>query len=181
MYARELQAFKKRHNIKSDQAWADATGVSKSTVVRALNGEGKDIGVNTLLKLTTPYGESLDQLLSMGAYSPEEIAKNEVAEKIESVIDEIENSQMIPEAPAGEIVEILQEAHQFITDTPKEEKCSACDVLREMIANLNEDKLDKNKWIKSLIKICMVLLIIVTLMIVVDGILIMSLVNILVK
>lgn len=181
MYARELQAFKKRHNIKSDQAWADTTGVSKSTVVRALNGEGKDIGVNTLLKLITPYGETLDQLLAMGAYSSEELAKNEVAEKIESVIDEIENSQMIPEAPAGEIVEVLQEAHQFITGTPKEEKCSACDVLREMIANLNEDKLDKNKWIKSLIKICMVLLIIVTLMIVVDGILIMSLINILVK
>ena len=76
----------------------------------------------------------------MGAYSPEEIAKNEIAEKIEGVIDEIENSPVIPEAPAEEIVAVLSEAQEFITNTPTEEKCSACDVLREMIAVLTEDK-----------------------------------------
>jgi hypothetical protein len=177
MYAQELQAFKERHKIKSADAWAETTGVSKSTIVRGLKGEGKDIGVNTLLMLIKPYGETLDQLLNMGAYSPEEIAKNEIAEKIEGVIDEIENSPVIPEAPAEEIVEVLSEAHEFITNTPTEEKCSACDVLREMIAVLTEDKETKNKWIVNSFKVCFVLLVIVFSMIVIDGILIMSIIN----
>lgn len=177
MYAQELKAFKERHKIKSADAWAETTGVSKSTIVRGLKGEGKDIGVNTLLMLIKPYGETLDQLLNMGAYSPEEIAKNEIAEKIEGVIDDIANSPVIPEQPAEEIVEVLEEARQFIAETPKEDKCPACEALREMILILNEDKADKNKWIKSLIIICMVLLIILTLMIVFDGILIMNLIK----
>ena len=56
MYAQELKAFKERHKIKSADAWAETTGVSKSTIVRGLKGEGKDIGVNTLLMLIKPYG-----------------------------------------------------------------------------------------------------------------------------
>jgi hypothetical protein len=177
MYAQELKAFKERHKIKSADAWAETTGVSKSTIVRGLKGEGKDIGVNTLLMLIKPYGETLDQLLNMGAYSPEEIAKNEIAEKIEGVIDEIENSPAIPDKPAEEIVAVLAEAQEFITKTPTEEKCSACDVLREMIAVLTEDKETKNKWIVNTFKLSFVLLLIVFAMIIIDGILIMSIIN----
>lgn len=177
MYAQELKAFKERHKIKSADAWAETTGVSKSTIVRGLKGEGKDIGVNTLLMLIKPYGETLDQLLNMGAYSPEEIAKNEIAEKIEGVIDEIEKSPVIPEQPAEEIVAVLSEAQQFIANTPTEEKCSACDVLREMIAGLTEDKETKNKWIVNSFKLLFVLLVIVFAMIIIDGILIMSIIN----
>jgi hypothetical protein len=177
MYAQELQAFKERHKIKSADAWAETTGVSKSTIVRGLKGEGKDIGVNTLLMLIKPYGETLDQLLNMGAYSPEEIAKNEIAEKIEGVIDEIENSPVIPEAPAEEIVAVLSEAQEFINNTSTEEKCSACDVLREMIAVLTEDKETKNKWIVNTFKLSFVLLLIVFAMIIIDGILILSIIN----
>lgn len=177
MYAQELKAFKERHKIKSADAWAETTGVSKSTIVRGLKGEGKDIGVNTLLMLIKPYGETLDQLLNMGAYSPEEIAKNEISEKIDGVIDEIENSPVIPEAPAEEIVAVLAEAQEFINNTPTEEKCSACDVLREMIAVLTEDKETKNKWIVNSFKLLFVLLVIVFAMIIIDGILIMSIIN----
>lgn len=177
MYARELHAFKERHNIRSADEWAKVSKVSKSTIVRGLNGEGKDIGVNTLLSLITPYGETLDQLLNMGAYSPEEIAKNEVVEKIECVIDELENSQMIPEEPAKELVEVLQEAHQAITDAPSEVKCPTCDAYCKMIDNLISEKEAKNKWIMNSFKICLLLLVIVFSMIVIDGILIMSIVN----
>ena len=177
MYAQELKAFKERHKIKSADAWAETTGVSKSTIVRGLKGEGKDIGVNTLLMLIKPYGETLDQLLNMGAYSPEEIAKNEIAEKIEGVIDKIENSPVIPDEPAEKIVAVLEEAQEFINNTPTEEKCSACDVLREMIAVLTEDKETKNKWIVNTFKLSFVLLLIVFAMIIIDGILIMSIIN----
>lgn len=181
MYSEEIKSFMKRHNIPSPRAWSEICNavdcnVSESTIRRAMNGDGKDIGVNTLLLMIKPYGETLDQLLSHGVYSPEEIAKNEVAEKIECVIDEIENSQTIPEKPAEEIVEVLQEAHQIITDTPKEDKCSTCSAYKEMIAVMNEDKEAKNKWIMNSFKICLLLLVIVFSMIVIDGILIMSLI-----
>ena len=182
VYSEEIKSFMKRHNIPSPHAWSNtcnAVGctVSESTIRRAMNGDGKDIGVNTLLLMIQPYGETLDQLLSHGAYSPEELAKNEITEKIEGVIDEIENSPVIPEAPAEEIVAVLAEAQEFIANTPTEEKCSACDVLREMIAVLTEDKETKNKWIVSTFKLLFVLLIILFAMIIIDGILIMSIIN----
>lgn len=177
MYARELQSFKERHNIRSADAWAEVSKVSKSTIVRGLNGEGKDIGVNTLLALITPYGETLDQLLNMGAYSPEQVAKNEIVEKIEGVIEEIENSEMVPETPAKEIVEVLQEAQQVIADAPTEEKCPACDVYCKMIENLIAEKEAKNKWIMNSFKICLILLLILFSMIVIDAALIMSIIN----
>lgn len=179
MYARELQAFKERHNIRSADEWASVSKVSKSTIVRGLNGEGKDIGVNTLLALITPYGETLDQALNMGAYSPDEVAKNKITEKIESVIDELENSQTIPEEPAEEIKLTLEEVHQFITQTQKKEECTTCSALRELISVLNADKEAKNKWITNSFKICLILLVILFSMIVVDGILIMSVINLL--
>lgn len=179
MFARELQEFKKRHGIKSADEWSEVSGVSKSTIVRGLRGDGKDMGVNTLMDLIRPYGETLDQVLEQGEYSPDNIKKEEIAEKIESVIEEIENSDMIPDKPAEEIKNTLEEVQQFINDTPKAHECSACGVLREMIANLNEEKETKNKWIMNSFKICLILLIILFSMIVIDGILIMSIINLL--
>lgn len=179
MFAKELQAFKERHNIRSLDEWAEVSGVSKSTIVRGLKGEGKDMGVNTLMDLIKPYGETLDQLLEQGEYAPDKIKKAEISEMIENVIDEIDNSSVIPEKPAEEIKTVLEEAQQFINDTPKQKECSSCGVLREMIANLNEDKETKNKWIINSFRICLILLIIVFSMIVIDGILIMSIINLL--
>jgi transcriptional regulator with XRE-family HTH domain len=180
MFAKELTAFKKRHNIKSADEWAKVSGVSKSTITRALNGDGKDMGVNTLLDLITPYGETLDQALEQGEYSPDQIKKEEIAEKIENVIEELENSQAIPEEPAEEIKNTLEEVQQFINDTSSTAKeCPACAVLREMVANLNEEKDTKNKWIMNSFKICIILLLILFSMIVIDGILIMSIINML--
>ena len=179
MFAKELQAFKERHGIKSADEWADVSGVSKSTIVRALKGDGKDMGINTLIDLTSPYGETIDQVLQQGAYAPDKVKKAEITEKIENAIGEIENSQTIPEEPAGEIKNVLEEAHQFINDTPKTHECSACGVLREMVAALNKEIESKNKWIMNSFKICLILLIILFSMIVVDGILIMSVINLL--
>jgi hypothetical protein len=179
MFANELKAFKERHCIRSADEWSTVTGVSKSTIVRGLKGEGKDMGVNTLIDLITPYGETLDQLLAQGEYSPEKVKKAEITEKIENVIDEIENSSVIPEEPAEEIKNTLEEAQRFINDTPTKHECSACGVLREMIATLNEDKDIKNKWIMNSFKTCLILLIILFSMIVIDGVLIMSIINLL--
>lgn len=179
MFAKELQAFKERHGIKSADEWADISGVSKSTIVRGLKGDGKDMGVNTLLDLITPYGETLDQLLAQGEYSSDKIKKAEITEKLENVIDELENSQTIPAEPAEELKGVLEEAHQFINGTPKKHECSACGVLREMIAVLNEDKDIKNKWIMNSFKICLLLLVVLFAMIVIDGILLMSIINLL--
>ena len=179
MFAKELQEFKKRHGIKSADEWATVTGVSKSTIVRGLKGDGKDMGVNTLMDLIRPYGETLDQLLEQGEYSPDKIKKDEVTEKIENVIEEIEKSEMIPAEPAEEIKSVLEEAQQLINETPQNHECSACGVLREMIVNLNEEKETKNKWIMNSFKICFILLIILFSMIVIDGILIMSIINLL--
>ena len=81
MFSEELQAFKKRHNIRSADEWAEVSGVSKSTIVRGLKGEGKDMGVNTLLDLIKPYGETLDQVLQHGEYSPDKIKKEETQER----------------------------------------------------------------------------------------------------
>ena len=160
MFAKELTAFKERHNIKSADEWAEITGVSKSTIVRGLRGVGKDMGVNTLLLLITPYGETLDQLLGHGEYSSEAKRKTEITEEIENVIDELENSDMIPEEPAEELKNTLEKVQQFIHDTPtNQEECKSCNVLREMIAMLKTELEAKNTWIKNSFKICFILLI----------------------
>lgn len=179
MFAKELQSFKARHNIKSSDEWAEVSGVSKSTIVRGLNGDGKDMGVNTLLDLIKPYGETLDQLLEQGEYAPDKVKKEVITEKIENAIDEIEKSQTIPEEPAEEIKNVLEEAQQFINETPKNHECPACGVLREMITTLNEDKEIKNQWIMKSFKMCFILLLVLFSMIVIDGILIMSIINLL--
>ena len=181
MYAKELQEFKKRHNIRSADEWANVSGVSKSTIVRGLKGDGKDMGVNTLLMLIEPYNETLDQLLGKGSYSPEEETKNELVEKIESVIDEIENLDVIPEVPAEDLKNTLTQAQEFISSSSKVNECAACGVLREMIAMQNQELEAKNTWIKNSFKICLILLLILFAMIVIDGILIFSLINILMK
>ena len=179
MFSEELKAFKERHKIPSADKWAEETGVSKSTIVRGLKGEGKDMGVNTLLELITPYGETLDQLLQHGEYTPDKIKKEEITERIENVIDEIEKSDVIPPEPAEEIKSALEEAQQFINDTTKNNDCPACAVLRETIADLKAEKEIKNKWIMNSFKICMILLLILFSMIIIDGVLLISLIKLL--
>lgn len=180
MFAKELQAFKERHNIRSADEWSSVSKVSKSTIVRGLKGDGKDMGVNTLLDLIRPYGETLDQLLEQGEYSPDKVKKEEITEKIENAIDEIENSDVIPEEPAEEIINALSEAQQFINETSKNHECPACNVLREMIAMQSKELEAKNTWIKNSFKICLILLVIVFSMMVIDGILIASIINLLI-
>lgn len=185
MITQKLNEFKVRHGIKSADKWAEICKgeVSKSTIVRALKGDHKDIGVYTLEQMLKPWGGSIDELLGIGVYSPEAIEKeelkNDIVEKIEGVIETIESSPEIPHKPTEEIKSVLEEAQQFITETPHNHECSACGVLREMIANLNEEKETKNKWIMNSFKICLILLIILFSMIVIDGILIMSIINLL--
>lgn len=175
MFAKELQAFKERHKIKSADEWATVSGVSKSTIVRGLKGEGKDMGVNTLLELIEPYGESLDQVLNIGSYTPNEVKKNEITEKIESVMDEIENSEIIPEEPAQEIKETLEEVHQFINESVEEPKCPVCGILRENIAEMKEDKSTKDKWLLKLFGISFLLIAVVLVMLIIITILSLSL------
>lgn len=158
LFAIELQEFKKRNNIKSADEWAKTSEVSKSTIVRGLNGDGKDIGVITLLKMIAPYGETLDQLLHQGVYDPEyverESLRNDIREKIETVIDVIDNTDEIPQEPAEEIKAALEEAHEYITnDTPEKGRCDTCTVLREMVADLKEEKSIKDKWLNRLFKL----------------------------
>ena len=181
MYSAQFKAFMERHNIKSPGEWEKVTNgnVSKSTIVRGLKGDGKDIGVNTVLELITPYGETLDQFLSLGEYSEEAKAKNEIVEKIESTIDEVQNSTVIPQETAQDITVALEEAQQFINAAQKNEECVACGVLREMIAMLNKELESKNTWIKNSFKICMILLLIIFAMTIIDGVLISSLIQIL--
>ena len=183
MYAKQFVSFMERHNISSPGQWERATNgrVSKSTITRGLKGEGKDIGVNTILELITPYGETLDQVFSMGEYSEESQEKNKIVEKIESTIDEVQNSPVIPQETAQDITVALEEAQQFINATPKAEECVACGVLREMIAMLNKELEAKNTWIKNSFKICMILLLIIFAMTIIDGVLIASLIQILNK
>ena len=117
--------------------------------------------------------------MEQGEYAPDKVKKEVITEKIENAIDEIEKSQTIPEEPAEEIKNVLEEAQQFINETPKNHECPACGVLREMITTLNEDKEIKNQWIMKSFKMCFILLLVLFSMIVIDGILIMSIINLL--
>lgn len=176
MYSKEFRAFKERHGIKSADEWARVTEVSKSTIVRGLNGEGKDMGINTILELITPYGETLDQFLSIGEYSPENIEKNKIVEKIENVIDELENSPTIPEETAQEIKGTLEVAQQHIeNETKTNEKCPECNALYRIISYLEEDKASKNRWIINLFRTLIIQFIIMGLIISVDTIVIVML------
>ena len=141
MFTQKLLEFKKRHNIPSADKWAEESGVSKSTIIRALKGDCKDMKVYTLDALLKPYGGSIDELLGIGYYSPEAIEKeelkNEIVEKIETVIDVIQNSEDLPEQPTEEIKTALVEVQEYIENEPSEHtKCVGCDTLREMIMEL---------------------------------------------
>ena len=182
MLSQELKTFKSAHNIRSVDKWAEDSGVSKSTILRALNGTGKDMGVNTLQMLVKPYNGSIDALLGIGSYSPEAIEKEElkteIQEKIETVIETIENIDEIPNEPTQEIKTTLEEVHEYITNEPIEQaKCVACAMYRETIAELKEDKNIKDKWLIKLFGMSFALLGIVIALIVAVGILSACLVN----
>lgn len=171
MVTQRLNEFKKRHGIKSADKWSEICGVSKSTIVRALKGDHKDIGVYTLEQMLKPWGGSIDELLEIGAYSPEAIAKeefkNEIVENLETVIDVVENSEEIPQETTDEIKEVLTAAQELIISEPSTEpKCVGCDALREIISRQDKEISSKNKWITKLFTanfILMVLLFIVVL------------------
>lgn len=152
LIAQRLHEFKTKHGIKSDQLWADTCEVSKSTVVRALKGECKDMGVVTLSKLVTPWGGSVDEILGIGSYSPEAIEKeelkSEIIEKIEEVKEVIEKSDEIPHAPTQEFTEALTAAQELIIkEHPGPSKCGVCDTLRELISRMDSEIASRNKWI----------------------------------
>lgn len=158
-----LKAFKERNNIPSADKWADATGVSKSTISRALNGACKGMDAETLYRLVTPYGGSIDEILNIGAYSPEVIEKEELktelVEKLDTVIEVIENSEELPPAPTEELKNALVEAQEYIAnETSDQTKCSSCAIYRKQIADLQEDKKIKDKWVLRLFGITFFLL-----------------------
>lgn len=181
MITQKLNEFKARHQIKSADKWVEACGgkVSKSTIVRALKGDHKDIGVYTLEQMIKPWGGSVDELLGIGAYSPEAIEKkelkNDIVETIEGAIETIESSPEIPQEPTQEIKIALEKAQEYIASEPSAaEKCVTCATLREMIADLKQDKSIKDKWILKTFGVSFVLLIILLLTIVTNVVLIMS-------
>lgn len=178
MYSAQFKAFMERHKIKSPGEWEKVTGISKSTITRGLKGNGKDIGVNTILELITPYGETADQFLAIGEYSEEAQAKNEIVEKIENTIDEIENSSAIPEDTANDIKETLEVAQHHIENEPKNNKlCPECASLYKIIDYLENSNATKSKVIFNLFKISVIQLVILVVLIVSDAVLIMALIN----
>ena len=173
MITQKLNEFKIRNDIKSVEKWAEMCGVSKSTIVRALKGDHKDIGVYTLDQMLKPWNGSVDELLGIGVYSAEAIekeeTKNAMAEMVANVIDAIENSDEIPHEPTQEIKAVLEDVHEYITSEPAEpHKCVACETLREMIAELKQEKATKDKWLFKLFGMAfsLIALLIITLIII---------------
>ena len=80
-----------------------------------------------------------------------------MVEKIENVIDAIDNSDEIPQEPAQEIKEVLAEAQEIIAKEPEVTRCAICDVLRETIDELKTDKATKDKWILRLFGVSVIL------------------------
>ena len=180
LIAQRLQNFKKEKGIKSDQLWADTCGVSKSTVVRALKGDCKDMGVVTLTKMVVPYGGTVDEILGIGSYSPEAQFKSEIVEKIDEVIEVIENAEEIPAAPTQEIKEVLTAAQEIITNEPAENtKCVGCGTLREMISRMDKEIESKNTWLTKLFGLSFVFLIILFVSLVINGVLSLCIINML--
>ena len=117
----------------------------------------------TLYKLVTPYGGSIDEILNIGAYSPEVIEKEELktelVEKLDSVIEVIENSEELPPAPTEELKNALVEAQEYIAnETSDQTKCVACAIYREFIEELKKEKEAKNKWLIRLFGVTFFLL-----------------------
>ena len=109
MFSQELKSFMQKHNISSAAKWEKATNgeVSESTISRILNAKNKDIGLNTFLLMITPYGATPDEVLGLGAYSPEALEKAELAEKLESAMTTIADSDIIASESAQEVMAVL--------------------------------------------------------------------------
>ncbi len=183
MITQRLNEFKTRNGIKSADKWAEASGVSKSTIVRALKGDHKDIGVYTLEQMINPWNGSVDELLGIGAYSPEAIEKeelkNEIIEKIEEVKEVIENSDEIPHAPTQEFTEALTAAQELIiNEHPVPSKCGVCDALRELISRMDKEISAKNTWLLKLFALSFVFLVLLFVSLVIIGVLSICLINI---
>lgn len=169
MITQRLNEFKERNGIKSADKWHEMCGVSKSTIVRALKGDHKDIGVYTLEQMIKPWGGSVDELLGIGVYSPEAIKKeelkNDIVENIETVIDVVENSEEIPQDTTNEIKEVLTAAQELITSEPLAHNCVGCNTLREMISRMDADIKSKNKWMSRLFMSNLILLVLLFLIV----------------
>lgn len=180
MITQRLNEFKIRNGIKSADKWAEASGVSKSTIVRALKGDHKDIGVYTLEQMIKPWNGSIDELLEIGYYSPEEQLKSEIVEKIEEVIEVIENTEEISAAPTQEIKEVLTAAQEIITNEPAENtKCVGGGTLREMISRMDKEIESKNTWLTKLFGLSFVFLILLFVSLVINGVLSLCIINML--
>lgn len=175
MFTKELNEFKERYRIPSADSWSKVSGISKSTITRALNGDAKDMGVETLRMLIKPYnGGSIDDLLN---YSPE---KEEAKKKIEDVLEVIEHADELPQEQTKEIKSALEEVHEHIAKEPTEhEKCVACATYREVVAELKQDKSTKDKWLIKLFGLSFLLLGIVFVLIVAVVALSITLINVL--
>ena len=102
MFTQKLLEFKQRHNIPSADKWAEVSGGSKSTIIRALKGDCKDMKVYTLDALLKPYGGSIDELLGIGNYSPEAIEKEELIQILKEVKQKIQYDNIIIKVAGGE-------------------------------------------------------------------------------
>ena len=161
--SRKLTDFKIKYDIQSIDKWAEVSTVSKSTILRALSGKEKNMGIKTLYMLIQPYGGSMDEFFNMGAYSVEAIEKEELktemCEKIETVIDVIENTDDIPHETTQEIKTTLEEVQEHINnETIDTHKCVLCIAYRETIAELKREKETKNKWLLRLFRMNFIML-----------------------
>lgn len=156
MFTQELKAFMKKHGISSATKWQTNDQVSPSTIARILNEKNKDIGLNTVLMMITPYGATVDEFLGIGAYSPEAIEKAELAEKIESAIETIEDSVSIDPESAQEVKSALEDAQEYIATEPPAPitACTNCSAsLRETVAILTAENDRKDEYISRLLRI----------------------------
>lgn len=158
MFSQELKSFMQKHNISSAAKWEKATNgeVSESTISRILNAKNKDIGLNTFLLMITPYGATPDEVLGLGAYSPEALEKAELAEKLESAMTTIADSDIIASESAQEVMAVLEEAQEYITTEPTSTMpaCTNCSAsLRETVAFLTAENDRKDEYISRLLRI----------------------------
>lgn len=156
MFTPELKAFMKKYGISSAEKWQTNDQVSPSTIDRILRGKNKDIGLNTFLMMITPYGATPDEVLGLGAYSPEALEKAELTEKIESAIETIADSSTIDSESAQEVVSILEEAQEYIATEPTSPMpaCTNCSAsLRETVAILTAENDRKDEYISRLLRI----------------------------
>ena len=153
MFTPELKAFMKKNGISSAEKWQTNGQVSASTIERILRGKNKDNGLNTFLMMITPYGATPDEVLGLGAYSPEALEKAELAEKLESAMTTIADSDIIASESAQEVMAVLEEAQEYITTEPVS-PCTNCSAsLREAVAFLTAENDRKDEYISRLLRI----------------------------